>query len=272
MHICNNGPSAGPKDRAPEAIVPMIRSGRNGVVRLACGVLLAAAAAGAAAAEKFEGLVVPYLEVQLSSAVPGIIEEVLVDRGDFVKKDQILVRLKSDVERASYELAKARAAFAGRKVVRNEELYRRQMISIHEKDEMETERELLRLELGEIEERLKLRSIQSPLDGVVVRRFFSPGEFVGDQPILALARIDPLRVEVVVPVSFYGKIQVGMTATIDWEVPVGGVHRAKVTVVDPVVDAASGTIGVRLELPNPKGHLPAGTKCRVTLPVAAGAR
>jgi multidrug efflux pump subunit AcrA (membrane-fusion protein) len=36
-----------------------------------------------------------------------------------------------------------------------------------------------------------------------------------------------------------------------------------VIVVDPVVDAASGTFGVRLELPNPEHAIPAGLKCRV---------
>jgi multidrug efflux pump subunit AcrA (membrane-fusion protein) len=41
-----------------------------------------------------------------------------------------------------------------------------------------------------------------------------------------------------------------------------------VTVVDPVVDAASGTIGIRLELPNPGHRLPAGTKCEVRFPIA----
>jgi len=40
-------------------------------------------------------------------------------------------------------------------------------------------------------------------------------------------------------------------------------YGAKVTVVDRVVDAASGTFGVRLELPNPNYRLPAGLKCKV---------
>jgi hypothetical protein len=45
--------------------------------------------------------------------------------------------------------------------------------------------------------------------------------------------------------------------------PVGGVYKAVVTVVDQVFDAASGTIGVRLELPNPDYAIPAGLKCQV---------
>jgi hypothetical protein len=35
-----------------------------------------------------------------------------------------------------------------------------------------------------------------------------------------------------------------------------------VAIVDRVVDSASGTFGVRLDLANPKGDIPAGIKCR----------
>lgn len=217
-------------------------------------------------AEEFECLVTPYMEVKVSSAVPGVLADVTVDRGDVVKQGQILATLKSEVERANYDLAKARAAFAARKVERNHELFRKQMISIHEKDEMETELEILKLELREAEEKLKLRSVSSPIDGIVVKRHYSPGEFIEEQPFLELAQVDPLRVEVVVPFSLFGQIKPDSVASVAWENPIKGVHPAKVTVVDPVVDAASGTIGVRLELPNPGRRLPAGTKCTVRFP------
>ena len=140
-------------------------------------------------AEKFECLVQPYLQVKLSSGVPGILGEVLVDRGDFVKKDQILARLVSDAQEAGYELARARAEFADRRVERNQELYRKQMISIHEKDEMATEAQLLKLEVREVEEQLKMRSIRSPLDGVVVKLHLSAGEYIQQEPMLELARV-----------------------------------------------------------------------------------
>jgi multidrug efflux pump subunit AcrA (membrane-fusion protein) len=59
-----------------------------------------------------------------------------------------------------------------------------------------------------------------------------------------------------------GQAEPGNTAEVLPESPVGGVHPAKVTVVDRVVDAASGTFGVRLEVPNPNYRLPAGLKCK----------
>ena len=54
-----------------------------------------------------------------------------------------------------------------------------------------------------------------------------------------------------------------MTGQVMLETPSGGTHAAQVVIVDPVVDAASGMFGVRLELPNPEKALRAGLSCRV---------
>lgn len=230
-------------------------------------VLAVLAAFSQAHAERFECLVEPYMEVQVASGVPGILDEVLVERGDTVKAGQVLARLKSDVELAQFELAKARADFAARRAERNVELYLKQMISPHEKDEIETEAQLLAFELRVAEERLRIRTMSSTVDGVVVERFMDPGEYVGEEPILRVAQIDPLRVEMALPVRYFGKVTVGMAGRVEFEAPGTATPIATVTVVDPVVDAASGTIGMRLELPNTRHRLPAGTKCWVELPI-----
>lgn len=235
-----------------------------------CGGLVFCAAAASFSAEKFECLVEPYVRVKVSSPLAGILDEVTVDRGDRVKRGQVLAKLKSDVEQAHFELVKARAEFAARRAERNEELYLKQMISSEEKDELETNAQLLRLELREAEERLEQRTILSPLNGVVVERFYSPGEYVFESAILELAQVHPLRVEVALPVEYYGRVKLGMKGRVDWEAQVSSAQTATVTVVDTVVDAASGTIGVRLELPNRSGTLPAGTKCWVTFPLGGG--
>ena len=76
--------------------------------------------------------------------------------------------------------------------------------------------------------------------------------------------MDPLNVEVFVPIAVYPEIKLGMLAEVRPEAPVGGSHLAVVAIVDRVFDAASGTFGVRLELPNPTLKLPAGLKCQVS--------
>jgi multidrug efflux pump subunit AcrA (membrane-fusion protein) len=48
-----------------------------------------------------------------------------------------------------------------------------------------------------------------------------------------------------------------------------GTYSARITVIDRVIDAASGTFRIRLELPNPKNEIPAGLRCKVKFPGAA---
>jgi len=186
-----------------------------------------------------------------------------VDRGDLVKEWQVVARLDSAVEQASVDLAKERANFNQRNVERNQDLYEQQLISIHEKDELETDNYLSKMELKHAEAILSRRSVYTPIAGVVVERFLNEGELVGSEPILKIAQLNPLNVEVILPVGAFGQVKKGMIAKVLPQQPVGGEYSAKVVIVDALVDAASGTIGVRLELKNPDNRLPAGLKCRV---------
>lgn len=79
--------------------------------------------------------------------------------------------------------------------------------------------------------------------------------------MLKIADLGTLYVEVLVPIREWRNIRPGQMATVLPEPAVGGRYEATVLSVDPVFDAASGTFGVRLELPNPDFALPAGIKC-----------
>ena len=111
-----------------------------------------------------------------------------------------------------------------------------------------------------------MRTIRSPVTGVVVEVMRKPGEFGAisfKDPIMKLAEIDPLYVETVLPASMYGKVKRGQRAVVVPEQPIGGSYETRISVVDPVIDAASGTLGVRMELPNRRGLIPAGVRCKV---------
>ena len=236
-------------------------------------------------------LIEPFVTVKLSSAVNGVLETVTVDRGDLVKKGQILATLESGAEKAAIEVLRARATLESaiktgqarlelstRSHSRNDGMFQKALISAEKMDEADTIRRLAemalleatdnqrlaRLELQRATAELARRTISSPITGVVVERFLAPGEFSHDeQPVLTLAQLDPLRVEVFAPVTLLGSITVGQRAEVTLQAPLKGPYSARVTVVDGVVDAASGTFGVRLELPNRDHRLPAGLKCRI---------
>lgn len=239
----------------------------------------------------FTCLIEPKMTLKLGTPVPGLIRDVLVDRGAVVKKGEVLAQLDSGVEAAAVALAKARAendlsvqsaraklAFEIGKEKRAVALRANDNITISAAEEAQTgakvadfelneavtDQQMAQLELTRAEELLKQRTIRSPIDGVVTERTLGPGEYVFDQAhILTVAQIDPLSVEAYVPLSEYGRIHQGMPADVYPEKPIGGKFAATVTVVDKVFDAASGTIGIRLDLPNHDYALPAGLRCRV---------
>jgi RND family efflux transporter MFP subunit len=219
--------------------------------------------AAARRAESYEGMMEPYVTVNVAAQVSGILEEVLVQRGDVVTRGQVLATLRAGVEKADLEQASALLDFNRRKLVRNKELFATGNISANEEDEMETEIKKDEAILHQVSAKLEMKTIRSPVNGVVVKVDLTAGEYVGEKPIMTIVQIDPLNVEVVVPVSEYGTIKKGMYADVRPEDPVGGVHPGKVTIVDRVVNAASGSFGVRVELPNPNLLIPSGLKCNV---------
>ena len=249
-------------------------------------ILLQAAPLWAETAE-YDGLIEPYVVVEIGAPTVGIVDRVTVDRSSLVKKGQTVVELESSVERATLEKARAMANFEGEIDLQQTQLefarrvYDRvkklAVISAQDKDQAATEIiltghrlkkalekiTLAKLELKKARAMLARRLIKSPISGVVVERHVSPGEYVNGQPLLRVAQIDPLRVEVIVPAQMFGRINPGMKAIIVPELPEYGEKTATVTIVDKVIDSASSTFGVRLELPNAEHQIPSGMKCSV---------
>ncbi|MDD2990285.1 MAG: efflux RND transporter periplasmic adaptor subunit [Zoogloea sp.] len=252
---------------------------------------LAGAAPSSPAAPALGCLVEPDRVADLGSPVIGVLDGLRVDRGDVVRKGQVLAVLRSDVERATAEVARTRAMaeadlnsaeanrdFARQKLKRAEDLVARNFLAQQALDQARTElqvseqkfqqaREQQRVwgrELGVAQAQVGLRSIRSPFDGVVVERYLAQGERVEEKPIFKIARIDPLRVEVIVPAARFGSIRAGDLASVAPDLPNTPPQEAAVTLVDKVVDAASNTFRVRLHLPNPNNRLPAGLRCRIT--------
>ena len=235
----------------------------------------------------FECLIQPDEIVHISSPIDGILSKVYVDDSDHVSKGQKLAQLESSVQQAAVEVAKAKSlrtdeiqlretdlAFTKRKLNRIIELHDKHSVSPSDKDKAETavalaefelqkarnNNKLATLEYKKAKKSLEKRTIRSPINGIIVTRTASPGESVERSPIFTIAKIEQLKVELIVPVEYFGLIKVGMKAHVIPEIVNTSKYTATVTVVDKVIDAPSGTFSVRLSLPNPGQTLPGGLK------------
>ena len=258
-------------------------------------VTVAALVATQAAAATVDCVMDPSLTVKLGSPVMSVISQVLVDRGDLVKKGQIIAKIESAVEQAAVLTNEARAGSTAEieskqatldqksgVYKRKADLQTRNVTSAQDvetaqaeynvaKQELELARlnhQMAQLEVDRLRASLDQRTIRSPIDGIVVQRSLGPGEFVRqDANIVTVASIDPLSVEAYLPVRYFGLIKVGDVALVHPDEPVGGNYEARVSIVDQVFDAASGTFGVRLNLPNHNNLLPGGLRCHVSFDV-----
>lgn len=235
----------------------------------------------------------PSAEVLISAPVEGVLETMPVKAGDTVQLGEVVATLESSRERAAVTHAQVKAGmqaavqgaqvrieFTTRKVARARDLVKTGAIGQHELDEAETElrlaeashaeavenQRLAREELRRAEVELGLRTIRSPLSGLIVERFLAPGEMVRQGPLLKGVQVHPLHVEAFVPLSWIGRVAPGQTAEVRLEL---GPHRSavgQVEVVGQVVDGATGTFTVRVVVPNPDSQIPAGLPCTVQFP------
>jgi len=238
--------------------------------------------------KEFDCVIVPSNIANLGSNVRGVIKTIRFEKNDFVKKGQTVAVLDNNVEKSMVDLAKKRASInsdialaktsyslAKREQERVKEAYHRGVLTAHDIDVANTEEKLTKIrvlqakenkslaakELVKVKAILAEHAINAPFSGIVMDKFKAEGEFIDSEPVLRLAQLDPLYVEIIVPVSQRGKIKKGMKARVCEATELGSNWVAKVTKVDKIMDVASGTFGVRLLLANKDYRIPAGLQC-----------
>ena len=270
---------------------------RNRITLLFTPLLAAVLAANAPARDlgSLGCLIEPNAVIDLSTREEGVIDSILVARGDTVAIGQPLVELDAEVEQATVDLAEARAQMvaelqerreevnlARRELERIDNLFEKKAISFTEKDRAETETRSARLRLQQTQQRqrvarlelerarkvLERRTLHSPVAGIVIERLLSPGESVENATILRIAEVDPLKIAVILPVERFGAVQAGQKADISPQFPGARPEIATVSVVDAVVDSASDTFRVQLKLANPDHRVPAGVRCGIAFRAA----
>ncbi|MFI8554401.1 efflux RND transporter periplasmic adaptor subunit [Psychrobacter sp. NPDC077938] len=247
-----------------------------------------------AQASGFGCMLKPIKTVDIRSPVVGRLSSVQVERGNYVKKGQVLARLDNSVEQASTNSAKYRSQTqaqiiaaqnrvnaARQKMERMKILSDAKFMSTQALDDANNELKVAESELdASIESQtlakyeyktslseLNRRTINSPLSGVVTARYLDAGSIVsptdGEHPILTLAQTDRLKVQIIAPVKYFNRFKKGGLITISPEAPFNRQIKAKIAVKDSAVDAASGTFSIISYINNPGNKIPSGILCSV---------
>ena len=241
------------------------------------------------------GNIQPAVSVNVFSKVPGqIIESITVEKGDAVRKGDIVATLQRDVIDA--QLAEARAglaaASAGRAQAqarldvlkkdrqRLENLFAEKAVARQQVDHIQAEFTATKqsIRLADAQEnraramisQLKVQSenhtIRAPTDGVVAVRHVDPGTLAAPGvPIISIT--DEKTIKVVFPVTEKDlpRIRQGMAVQVRLDAFADTVFDGSVDLISPTVDPATRSADVEVHIANPDGRLAPGMYARVSI-------
>lgn len=215
-------------------------------------------------------------QASLYSHVTGYLKKLYCDEGDHVKKDQLLATIDAPDAVQAYEKAKADYALKDVTLKRYAELLKGQVISEQEYDTVEADANESKAKLDNALATLSYTNIRAPFSGAIARRFKYEGDLISaavhgstDQtPIFILVNEGVLRFAVSVPQVDVANISVGHPAAIRVDTLPNKIFRGSVTRIDQLLDDATKTQRVLVDLPNPKDELHAGMFATVDLQIA----
>lgn len=244
------------------------------------------------------GALKPKEQVDITSKITGRVEQIYIHVGDFVKRCQPIAdledsELQQQVRRATAaqkvveatlaqrraELANARAEVGRAKQLMESGLLARQDYEAKQTSFRvfqaqilltEAQGEQAVAELSELRIRLEQMRILSPMDGQIAERFVDAGAVVSPAtPIARVVNLSTMITRANVPEREVSKLRVGNRAQVRVDAFGEQVFDGKVTRIGPVLDAATRSALVEVEIPNRDVGLRAEMFARVTLDLAS---
>lgn len=249
----------------------------------------------------FLGELAPRASVDVMSRVSGRLKEVLVERGDTVHRGQLLAvvddeDLLQQIRRAEASIAVARASVQREQaamenlqlqVQRYQKLYQENLVSLQDLQDLESrlrvslaQVQLAQAQVDQAEASLRELRIQqeqtriySPLDGFVGVRYLDPGALVNASvPIVSVVDVSRVKTVVPVPEVDLPRVTPGLTAQIRVDAYPDRLYRGTVTRISPVLNPATRTADIEIEVSNEGGTLKPGMFARVSLKAEAARR
>lgn len=239
----------------------------------ALGIALVLSSAARAEDPAILGYTEPSRIITVSAGDIGVLAEMLVKEGDAVKKGEVLARLDTSVLNAELEIARAEAKLAATRNQRVLDLAQSTRVTPEELEKARTELVIKEAQVRRIDAMIEIRTMRSPVDGVVteIKRDPSESVTVASPHVLTVVQIDRLTVNLFLPPARVENLRNGGKAELLLLDPERRVP-AIVEFVSPLIDAASGTVRVKFAIENPTGEIRSGGRCTLAPGDALAAR
>lgn len=243
------------------------------------------------------GSLKPKEQVDVTSKVTGRVQRITVQVGDLVRRGQVLAELEDaeleqqvrraeavrEVARATVQQRNAELGNAKADADRAKKLFDQGLVARQDYDSKLTayrvfeaqvslanaQTEQASAELRELNIQRSQMRITAPLSGYVAQRFLDVGAVVSPAtPIVRLVNLSTMVTVANVPEKDVSKLRVGSRATVSVDAFGSNNFEGTVARIAPVLDPATRTALVEVEIANPSGALKAEMFARVRLDVA----
>ena len=204
---------------------------------------------------KVMGVVKPFATAKVSSEEGGLIISIPKDKGSYVSRGEVVVRIKKEVETATYNEALAQLELAKMQFEKQEELYKENATT--EVQYLTAKWQLIAAEKGldVLRSRLRTGAVRSPISGVIDQKYMNRGEMSSPgAPILNIVDVSSVKISAGVPENYVTKIKTGQNVTVTSDAIPGPEFEGKINYVSPSLSSGSRTFEVEIVINN-KGHV-----------------
>ena len=205
-------------------------------------------------------------ETGVVAKVSGVVEELYVEEGDFVKAGTVLAKLDDEMIAVQLEQAKAEMRKQENNYERNQNLHEKQLVSteVFQQVQFEYERQKAAYALAELS--LKYTSIKTPISGVVAERKVKVGNMVlQNQDIFRVSGLDPIIAVLHVPERQLERMKAGQRSVLKIDALGGLNFEGYIKRISPIVDSRTGTVKVTIEVKDSTGRVRPGMFARVKI-------
>jgi membrane fusion protein (multidrug efflux system) len=197
--------------------------------------------------------------VDVYAQATGLVEAVLVEEGDEVRKGDVLVRLVDDDLKLAAETALLKYQQKQSQFKRKQEIFARNLLSKEEYEQFELGLEQERITWERALLAMENATVRAPADGVVSERIVKLGDRISAaNKLMVLIDLRRLIARVHVSVKEILRLRVGQQARLSADLYPNTVFDAEVIRISPVVNPASGTFKVTLRLKDSDGRIRPG--------------
>lgn len=212
---------------------------------------------------------VPYEEVYLAPATPGRIIRVYPEIGDRVGKGQMVAQMDpTQLNNSVLQLASLE-----KDMTRFDTLIQYGGVSKQQYDQIKTQYDVTKANVELLRTNVNLTA---PFSGIITAKYFENGELysgapntqIGKAAIVVIQQITPIKAIISVSEKYYPVIKKGMEVSVKSDIYPNKDFGGKISLVYPVINAATKTFNVEIEVANSQELLRPGMYASVNMEFA----